>query len=434
MTTSHVPGLLDLCQPLGGLTGQVIDWRAQGDEPRLMVRMARTGDLSQIFTRTYGMKAGHGAVGIGIGLDSSETTLPALGEALERYCTSAFTDDQFITAAAEELGDDALDLETIPVCSATELSHARCPLIAPDKKAPIRWVRGVSLLDGRLVYVPVVMAYVHAGCASQAERFWFQISTGCAAHVSYQRALTSAIFEVMERDAISISWLQKLPLPRIEIDSLPAALVPYWDCYQRSSRELEYFFFDATTDMGVPTVYGVQVARANKRLMTVVGCSTALHPATAIIKVLGDLVSCSMFLSGAKPEPESWDDFTALTHGGTYMGRAEQAHAFDFLLQSNQGRRLSEITPFAGPGNSLQAALNVLRAKGLDAYAVDLSTDEALWSGMRVVRVLIPGLQPVGFQYRARYLGHARLYDAPKQMGYPVHKETELNHWPQPFC
>ena len=78
--------------------------------------------------------------------------------------------------------------------------------------------------------------------------------------------------------------------------------------------------------------------------------------------------------------------------------------------------------------------LERFRRKGLDVYVVDLSTDEALRSGVRVVRVLVPGLQPFSFQYRAQYKGHRRLYDAPKEMGYPVHDEDQLNTWPQPFA
>jgi ribosomal protein S12 methylthiotransferase accessory factor len=69
----------------------------------------------------------------------------------------------------------------------------------------------------------------------------------------------------------------------------------------------------------------------------------------------------------------------------------------------------------------------------MEAFVVDLSTDEALRCGVRIVRVLIPALQPLSFNYRARYLGHPRLYDAPMQMGHPVHQEEQLNHWPQPF-
>jgi ribosomal protein S12 methylthiotransferase accessory factor len=78
--------------------------------------------------------------------------------------------------------------------------------------------------------------------------------------------------------------------------------------------------------------------------------------------------------------------------------------------------------------------LDKLKRKSLDAYAVDLTSDEALRAGVRVVQVIIPGLQPVGFPYRSRYLGHPRLYEAPKQMGYPVYSEEEINPWPQPFA
>jgi ribosomal protein S12 methylthiotransferase accessory factor len=433
-TPSPVSSLRDLYQSLGGLTGPIIDLQTAGDEPRFTVQTASMGNLNEVWPNIRSKESRHGVAGSGVGLNSFETMVPVLGESLERYCTCVFTKDQLVTATADELGNEALNLETIPVCSTAELSHPRCPLVVPDKKAPIRWVRGMSLLDGRLVYVPVVMAFIHAGCASPAEHFWFQITTGCAAHVSYERALMAAILEVIERDAISITWLQKLSLPKIAVDGLPPALAAYWECYQRSSKELEYFFFDATTDLGIPTIYGLQMARANKRLVTIVACSTALDPAEAMIKVLRDLAACRIFLRAPRPAPESWDEFTGLAQGGAYMGRAEQAHAFDFLLKSGQRRFLSDMNRPENQCQSLNGVLEVLRRKRLDAYAVDLSTDEALRSGMRVVRVLIPGLQPVGFQYRARYLGHPRLYEAPRLMGYAVREEADLNCWPQPFC
>jgi ribosomal protein S12 methylthiotransferase accessory factor len=78
--------------------------------------------------------------------------------------------------------------------------------------------------------------------------------------------------------------------------------------------------------------------------------------------------------------------------------------------------------------------LNMLREKELPAYAVDLSTDEAVRSGIRIVRVIIPGLQPLSFRYRARFLGHPRLYELPRKMGFPVLTEDELNDFPQPFA
>jgi ribosomal protein S12 methylthiotransferase accessory factor len=82
---------------------------------------------------------------------------------------------------------------------------------------------------------------------------------------------------------------------------------------------------------------------------------------------------------------------------------------------------------------ALKVVLKRLRELRFDVYAADVSTDEAIRYGMRVVRVIVPALQPLSFHYRARYLGHPRLYEAPRRMGYRAWSERQLNHWPQPF-
>jgi ribosomal protein S12 methylthiotransferase accessory factor len=410
-------------------------FRAEGDESKVLVQTVQFGDLGDICPNIRsGSRAG--VAGAGTGLNEEQALLPAIGEAIERYCSSVYKKEHFITATAAELGERALDLDTVPRCSSTELSHPKCRLVAPDKNAPIRWIEGISLFDGRPVFLPVVMVYLYVGFMSQAERIYYPISTGCAAHVSLERALLNAILEVIERDAISIIWLQKMALPRIEIDCLPPPLATYWELYQRGSKELDYAFFDATTDIGVPTVYGVQVSRTNPTFTTLVNCSTTLDPADAVVKVIRDMGSCRILFRNPQTIPESWDDFTDTSHGAAYMAQREQAHAFDFLLQSPNTRPLSHMRSLSSNDEKrdLQAILELLRCKGLTVYAVELSTDEALRAGMRVVRVVIPGLQPLSFDYRARYLGHQRLYDAPYRMGYPVYTEKELNPWPQPFA
>ncbi len=66
--------------------------------------------------------------------------------------------------------------------------------------------------------------------------------------------------------------------------------------------------------------------------------------------------------------------------------------------------------------------------------AVDLTTDEARQAGATVVRVAVPRLMPLSFVHRARYLGHPRLYEAPRAMGHPVLDEDEITRLPQPFA
>jgi ribosomal protein S12 methylthiotransferase accessory factor len=380
--------------------------------------------------------ARHPIQGAGVGLDDKEAQLRARGEALERYCSSVFKKEQFVVATAEELGHAAVDLDTIPRCSALELANPLCPLIAPDKKKPIRWVRGISLLDGRLVYLPVVLVYLYPAFLHPGERICFIISTGCAGHPSLERALVSATLEVIERDAISITWLQQLPLPRIEIDHVSPILASYWERYQQGSKESECIFFDATTDLGVPTVYSLQVSQGNARAATLVSCSTALDPTDAVLGAMREMASGRAAFRQPRQTPEKVEDFSDIFHGATYMARAENAGGFDFLKRSTRRRLLSEMPSLASASDkqALEMVTERLRQNGLEAFAVELSTDEALRSGVRVVRVVIPGLQPLSFSYRARYLGHPRLYNAPRKMGYRVHEESELNPWPQPFA
>jgi ribosomal protein S12 methylthiotransferase accessory factor len=280
------------------------------------------------------------------------------------------------------------------------------------------------------------MTYLHTGITSPSEKICVQITTGCAAHVSYDRALLNAILEVVERDALSITWLQQLPLPRIEIDSFSSPLGEYWDRYQKCSEDLTYAFFDATTDLEIPTVYGLQISPTDKRLTTLVSCASAMTPALAVIKVMREMEALRIAFRNPPPVPQDCDDYTELMHGATFMARAEQADKFDFLLRSGRSTALSNIPSLqcSDEKEGLRTILERFRHKRLDVYAVDLSTDEALRSGVRVVRVIIPGLQPFSFKYRAQYLGHPRLYEAPKKMRHRVRKEAELNPWPQPFA
>ncbi|HZU66452.1 MAG TPA: YcaO-like family protein [Ktedonobacteraceae bacterium] len=437
--TAHAT-LEDLIQPAGGLIGRAVQLPIQPGEPRFPIVSVSMGDIGQPLSSVARALEGRSATGTldgaGGSFDYDEARIKAIAEGLERYSSCAYDEKQFLWATAEELGDEALDLDSIPRCSEKELAHPRCPIVAPDKRAPMRWVRGVSLLDGRLVWVPAVMVYLHIPFLSRGERIWLPISTGCAAHTSLERALAGAICEVLERDAISLTWLQQLPLPRIELDVVPGWLEPYLERNARASSGVEHLFFDATTDMGIPTVYSIQLSPRNDKLATLVMCSTELDPAAAIAKVIRESASSRIAMQAHGEPPASWDDFLHVFDGASYMGYRDRLPAFDFLVHSPHRRRLSEM-PVLKSGEArqdLRTLLARLKERNMETIAIDISTDEALRVGMRVVRVIIPALQPLSFSYRARYLAHPRLYDAPRHMGYPVRSEDQINPWPQPFA
>lgn len=419
----------------GGLIGKVTRISRQGD--RIAVYASAMGELEHIqanIRSTTGRMTGVELSGGGGGLRPGLARAISIAEALERY-SSCVLPRTLIWAAANELGDRAADLGTFPRCSDDELAHPACPTVAPDPAEPMRWTTAWSLTGSKPVLVPATAVWLHIPAITRAERFTMPISTGCAAHSDIYQALLNAICEVIERDSIALTWLQRLPLPRIEFDVLPSALA--MSCREMERNGIRSTFFDATSELGIPTLYSVDDASDDARVRHVVMCATDFSPERAAIKMLRETASSRIALAAADPAPDSLDDFHSVFHGATYMGTADRTRAYDFLFGAGNGtRRFSEIPDIdtGDPRRNLRLVLDRLASRHMDVYAVELTTTEAREVGFRVVRVIIPQLMPLAFTHRARYLAHPRLYDGPRAMGYPVHGEPDINPLPQPFA
>jgi ribosomal protein S12 methylthiotransferase accessory factor len=424
---------LQKAQPRG-LFADEIRPRVNSFEPRLFTRVMDLGDLAQLDGLPPSVAGRH--VSSGTELDADLACHLAEVEGLERYSAIVSAAGDALHASANDLRCDALDLDCLPRCSANERAHPKCQVKLPDKRQSIRWVPGVALDDGRDVFIPGVLVYLTPREAN--ETFWLPTSTGCAAHTSYDAAILNALLEVIERDALTLIWLHQLPVPRIEIDVVPQALEPYWKRYLQSDKELEYLFFDATTDLGIPIIYGVQRAHSSRRIRTLVSCSCGFNAGYVMAKVIRDMSAIRIAFRQPRIVPASWDDFSRVFDGAVYMAEAERESAFAFLLNSEKRRLLSRLDDqgysSASPKEALRLLLERLRARAIQAYVVDLTTDEARHMGVYVVRVVVPALQPLSFHYRARYLAHRRLYAAPTAMGYEARSEETINSWPQPFA
>jgi len=430
--------LAQLAQPMGGVFRPSVQVEPRSGEAKFSIRMVDVGKPSKgggSLVRTSGQHRPRGITGVGTSLADDEALFLAHAEALERYATCVFHDEQFILATATELGREAMDLDTLPKCSTAELRHPNCRLVAPLKTVALKWVPAWSMLESRVVHVPASLVYLNVPL-TPAERIALPITTGCAAYTSYAGALMRGLLEVIERDAISLVWLLRLSLPRIEIDVIPEELEGAWRQYERASPKLEYLFFDATTDVGVFTVYALQIAHDDARVHTLVSCATDINPAVAIAKAIRDLTHLRTALRHERPIPSNWDEFVDVLDGATFMAQQSQAAGFNFLKRAPSRCALSRLLrgPTCREEEALADVIGRFRGLGLDVYAVDLTTDEALRCGMRIVRAIVPGLQPLSFSYRTRYLAHSRLYSAPARMGQTTVTEPDINPLPQPFA
>lgn len=423
-----------LASPLGLVGHCGLLYQTTG--PSLFVYYADLGDLNTVLPQSEGREPVEPSTfpaGIGVGIDEPAASVTALAEALERYSLYAWSDEQFVRATPAELDGEALELHRLPRCSDRERAHPLCGWQPPSVDVPIRWVRGISLMTGRPIWLPAVLVYLGL-VPGPGEHFVFPNSTGCACQANLTRAIITGLCEVIERDAVALTWLQRLSLPRIEFDHVADWLRPY--LARDSDCCFERHIFDASTDVGVPTVYAVETSCGQGGASTLVACATALDPAQALAKAVCDLSSHRPAVELERPLPSDPWTFTKSFQGCHFMARPEHRGQFRFLLDSPRWRRLSDMR---GPGNlsdenlQLDWLLQRLASRGMEAYAVDLSPDEAVGVDMVVVRILVPDLMPVSFRLPVRYLAHPRLFEAPRAMGYPVSTELEVNNWPQPF-
>lgn len=427
-----------LVSPYGLVSDVVRIPRTAGDAD-FPLYVARLGDPGRVSAaeQPWDHRPEHGNLdGAAADVDPARAAHLAVAEALERYSACLLDADRVVWASAAELGDEATDLESWPRCSATERADPHCGLVLPDPEVPIRWIRGYSLTGRRPVYVPVVAAVLKHPPLCEAEAFVHAVSTGCAAHTDPVAAVVNGILEVVERDAVAVAWLQRLRLPQLTAEDGgpdPAAV-------GGGLRHVRTLMFDATTDLGIPVVYGLQLADHDPVLAQLVTAACLLDPVAAVTKVQREAASLRVSLrtlAARREPPRSWSHIANVVDGALVLGRPDQRAHFDFLLEGHRPRRRpSELPrgPDAGDPRALPWLVERLAARGCDVIAVDLSTDEARDVGAVVVRVLVPQLMPVSFVHAARYLGHPRLYRAPAAMGHPVHPETGLNPAPQPFA
>jgi ribosomal protein S12 methylthiotransferase accessory factor len=379
------------------------------------------------------------AMGGGSGdVDPELCWVRAVVEAAERYSTMAFTDSDFIIASASELGSAALDLTRIPRCSDAEYADPQCPIHLPVLDAPIRWVRGISLLHGQERLVPAVMTHLHLK-TWPAERFWLPISTGVAAHTELKTALAAAICENIERDALALAWLLQRPLPRIRQPADPSG--PLADVLERIARSaVQHHSFDATTDLGIPTVLGVQVTEGHPECELFVSCATDMDPSLAFGKAIREASPARAVLRSAPPCPAEVIDFCDVTHGASYYGRGGHREDFRFLFEAESSTDLAEmatripVRPADGKSHGSDFLLRRLSELSMDAIAVDLTSDEVRDAGLWVVRVIIPELVPISFVHRARYLGTPRLLEQARRRRGEAMEFMDINRNPLPFA
>jgi ribosomal protein S12 methylthiotransferase accessory factor len=373
-------------------------WRAASQRHGVVMPariVARTAaDLPEVFNATVmagALELEKRAGGAGRSSDAAKRA--AMGEALEHYAARVCA---LPGRPSSEVEGEVVELADFSLHSREQRSHPGFPH-RDFYEQPAIYTRCWSPLDNDAAWLPralVGMGETGAGVTT---------SSGLAAATSPHVALLRAMQELVERDALMVTWLHGVPGRRVDLD--PGYDDPVCE------RGGELACFDATPDYSphpVALVLGQLPARGRARYALGAACRETW--AGAVEKAFLEWVQGVTF-AGYRLNHEA---------GPTYRSPLEvrtfDDHATYYTLRPDEwerlpifrGRRFDRRPSAIGadsPGREILLLAHALCDAGVRVYYRDLTTPDLRQIGVHVVRALSPDLVPIFDDQRWPLLG-----------------------------
>ncbi|MBE0529792.1 MAG: TOMM precursor leader peptide-binding protein [Rhodospirillales bacterium] len=287
--------------------------------------------------------------------------------------------------------------------------------------AVIDWTPAWSLRDDAARWLPSRFCYFDYQALDLPgdHPFCHADSNGCSSGGSLEEAILQGFFELVERDAISLWWYNRLPRSSIDPAGVDDAFLAHMQThYAGIGRTLHVL--DLTTDLGVPVAAAVSATTKGGRIL--IGFGAHLDGHIAVLRALAELNQILLFDAEVDRQANRsvddalwrWIDHETLA-GHPYLAPADGPTIAATSLPRPR---------FATMAEAVRHCVRLVAAEH-DFIVHDLSRPDL---PLNCVRVVVPGLRH--FWNRR---GPGRLFDVPAKMGWLAHPhlESELN--PQAF-
>jgi ribosomal protein S12 methylthiotransferase accessory factor len=194
---------------------------------------------------------------------------------------------------------------------------------------------------------------------------------------------------------------------------------------------------DLTNDIGVPTVGAVCYNKdPNKYPAMLVGSGTHIDPKRAVQKALAEM---ELILVDTLENPDRErivkpEEITSMYKHTLFYFNPEMRKHWEFMIASKRKNALRSPDESSFKDNKTLLMWIVRRLNSLNYRTVwvDITSPDIYKLGLRVVKVLVTGLQPLYMGLGVR-LNTQRLADAPPRLGYKALHLSQLNSAPHPL-
>lgn len=385
--------------------------------------------------------------GSGKGAGLGQPLIGGLGEAAERLAAAlhfAACAEQLIFASHRELeraGQRALGPSELPLFAPQQYARPGFAYIPFRPSTRLRWIEGYDLLTGAPVLAPAQLVLMYYKHARGEAPIGYATSGGLGLHADLRASILHSLFEYVERDAVNLRWLSRLPPARVEVDLvgfLRKHAPQVWARLATPSIEAIQVFL-ATLDVDAPIFTLIAVDQSRQRNAFLGSGGAASNPERALTQALfelGQARAASNDAEGANSAGRSLRpaEMLSFADGPIYYGLRQNLPKLNWYTASTLSVSWNDLPAVASAGaaDEYGAVLSWLAKRRLHPVVFELNG--AGWPGLRITKVIVPELTQASIPAYP-YLGHPRFYDLPRQLGLARRRLTfnDLNADPVPF-
>jgi thiazole/oxazole-forming peptide maturase SagD family component len=314
----------------------------------------------------------------------------------------------------------------------------------------LHWVLGSNLTAGSSALLPaqsIFWDYVSDNFSSttNTEKLYFEGNTnGCASHISEVLAVLSGLYEIIERDAFLLYWLNRAAPGKIPHDYFSNSSAG--TLLQKCMRDKLFpHFLYLKTDLGIPVLSVALEDKTGQEPTIVFSAAAGANINEIAHKALLDVLHVYAMIRGSLQKnrttiyfksPDEWMNRSfSLSERVLLWSNPRMYEHLSFLLSGE------EVYPdelrtsrYDSPEQELAHLLKRFkeRGEGYEVYWYKAKTLTEQDGSVKVAgRVIVPELLPMYFNERNRPLKARRLKEFRTWLGLP--ERGEYNPWPHPF-
>ncbi|MCC2643158.1 MAG: hypothetical protein K0S45_3571 [Nitrospira sp.] len=403
-----------------GIVRYVTEVPAEAGSPNFFHFYARACDTRSLCPQRNSADAG------GASSERDRALAKAIGEAVERYCSSIYFHEELPLSTFENASFLCVAPETFALYRPHQYRKRSFPFRPFNRSTIVRWTPALDPKTGQIHHIPAAMVFVPYLYDKDRDEFPIlqPISTGLACHVGPTRASLSAICEVLERDAFTITWQARLQPPQIILESLDHTNLELVKRFERIGSRLT--LFRLKMDHDIPVIFSVLRNNCSDAPALVFALSCHLNPSEAVRKSLEELAHSYRFCRLLKASRHNFTPNRCFTnvvdrdsHVALYCDHGN-AHLVDYLFKSEKRINFTDITNHSTGDLDQDLAILIDRivSGGHQVLLADVTTTDVKSLGFSVMRAVIPGFHPLCVGHHLRALGGDRLWEIPQRLGY----------------